>query len=51
MVAGPRVVATVDAVAELEALTRSARREEADQARAVLLSVHGWTSGRIAGAF
>ena len=51
MVGRPRVVATVDDVAELEALARSARRDEADRARAVLLSVHGWTSGQIARAF
>ncbi len=51
MVGRPRVVATVDDVAELEALARSARRDEADRARAVLLSMHGWTSGETARAF
>jgi transposase len=35
----------------LEALARSARRDEADRARAILLSVNGWTSGQIARAF
>jgi len=51
MVGRPRVVATVDDIAELEALAQSARRDEADRARAVLLSTHGWTSGQIARAF
>ena len=51
MVGRPRVMATVDDVADLEALARSARRDEADRARAVLLSVQGWTSGQIARAF
>lgn len=35
---------------ELEVLARSGRRDEADRARAVLLSAHGWTSGQIARA-
>jgi transposase len=36
---------------ELRALARSADREEADRARAILLSLEGWTSERIAAAF
>jgi transposase len=36
---------------ELRALAGSADREEADRARAMLLSVAGWTSERIAAAF
>jgi transposase len=37
--------------AALEELARSARRDEADRARAILLSANGWTSGQIARAF
>ena len=51
MVGRPRVVVTEGDVAELEALARSARRDEADRGRAILLSAHGWTSGQIARAF
>ena len=51
MVGRPRVVVTECDVAELEALARSARRDEADRARAILLSANGWTSGQIARAF
>jgi transposase len=51
MVGRPRVVATASDVAALEALARSARRDEADRARAILLSANGWTSGQIARAF
>jgi transposase len=36
---------------ELRALARSPDREEADRARAILLSVEGWTGARIAAAF
>lgn len=36
---------------ELQALARSSDREEADRARAILLSLEGWTSERIAAAF
>jgi transposase len=35
----------------LRALARSSDREEADRARAILLSLQGWTSERIAVAF
>jgi transposase len=51
MVGRPRVVMTAAELAELEALARSPRRNEADRARAVVLSVQGWTSGQIARAF
>ena len=51
MVGRPRVIATAADVAELEALAMSARRDEADRARAVLLSANGWSSGQIARAF
>jgi transposase len=44
-------VATDADVVELEALALSARRDEADRARAILLSAGGWTSGQIARAF
>ena len=37
--------------AELEILASSRERGEADRARAVLLTLAGWTSGRIAEAF
>jgi transposase len=46
-----RVIATTLDVAALEVLARSARRDEADRARAILLSANGWTSGQIARAF
>lgn len=45
------MIATAADVAELEALAMSARRDEADRARAILLSANGWTSGQIARAF
>jgi len=51
MVGRPRVVATAADVKALEALARSVRRDEADRARAILLSAHGWTSGEIARVF
>ncbi len=35
----------------LQELARSERRDEADRARAIVLSVNGWTSGQIARAF
>jgi hypothetical protein len=35
----------------LRSLAGSSDREEADRARAILLSLEGWTSGRIALAF
>src|SRR3982751_627614 len=51
MVGRPRVVTTAEDSSELEALALSARRDEADRARAILLSAGGWTSGQIARAF
>ena len=43
--------ATGEQRSELEALANSRERGEADRARAVLLTLAGWTSGRIAQAF
>lgn len=51
MAGHPRVVASVEQLVELQALARSDRRDEADRARAIVLSVNGWTSGQIARAF
>jgi transposase len=45
------IVATVEQGAELRGLAGSSDREEADRARAILLSLDGWTSDRIASAF
>jgi transposase len=45
------IVATAEQRAELRGLAGSADREEADRARAILLSLEGWTSERIAAAF
>lgn len=45
------VVATSEQRAQLEALAASRDRGEADRARAVLLTLAGWTSPRIAEAF
>jgi transposase len=47
----PRVTASVEQIAELRELARSTRRDEADRARAVLLSFEGWTSAAIGTAF
>jgi transposase len=44
-------VATSEQREELCGLARSSDREEADRARAILLSLEGWTSARIAAAF
>jgi transposase len=44
-------VATAEQRTELCALGASSDREEADRARAILLSLAGWTSFRIAAAF
>ena len=51
MAGRPRVIATAAQRVELSALAGSDRRDEADRARAILLSVDGWTSGSIAQAF
>ena len=45
------VAASEDQRAALTALAGSRERGEADRARAVLLTLSGWTSGRIAEAF
>ncbi len=51
MVGHPRVVSSVEQLEALKELARSDRRDEADRARAIVLSVNGWTSGQIARAF
>jgi transposase len=51
MAGRPRVVASAEQLRGLQELARSERRDEADRARAIVLSVNGWTSGQIAGAF
>jgi transposase len=45
------LLATSEQQAELAGLAGSRDRGEADRARAVLLTLSGWTSGRIAEAF
>lgn len=45
------VSATVEARCVLEAMARSLERGEADRARSILLTLEGWTAGRIAEAF
>ena len=45
------VVASIEQRCELEELSRSRDRGEADRARAILLTLAGWTSSRIAEAF
>ena len=45
------IVASAEEREELRDLAGSADREEADRARAILLSLEGWTSERIAAAF
>lgn len=51
MAGRPRVVATAEQREELHALAGSRDREEADRARAILLSLEGWSSARIGEAF
>ena len=51
MAGRPRVVATVEQREQLSALAGSPDREEADRARAILLSLQGWSSVRIGEAF
>lgn len=51
MAGHPRVVSTVEQLQGLQELSRSDRRDEADRARAIVLSLNGWTSGQIARAF
>jgi transposase len=45
------IAATAEQRERLHALAGSSDREEADRARAILLSLDGWTSERIAAAF
>jgi len=45
------IEATAEQRVELRGLAGSSEREEADRARAILLSLDGWTSERIAAAF
>ncbi len=45
------IVATAEQRVELRDLAASSDREEADRGRAILLSLDGWTSERIAAAF
>ena len=45
------IAATNEQIAALEALAASRNRGEADRARAVLLTLEGWTSAEIAQAF
>lgn len=47
----PQVVASAEQLRALQDLARSERRDEADRARAIVLSANGWTSGQIARAF
>lgn len=51
MAGHPRVVSSAEQLLALQELARSERRDEADRARAIVLSVNGWTSGQIARAF
>lgn len=51
MAGHPRVVSTAAQLEGLRELARSDRRDEADRARAIVLSINGWTSGQIARAF
>ena len=51
MVGRPRVVATAEQCRDLRTLAGSSDRAEADRARAILLSLQGWSSVRIAEAF
>lgn len=51
MAGHPRVVSSAEQLRGLQELARSERRDEADRARAIVLSVNGWTSGQIARAF
>ena len=45
------MVASSEQLRALQELACSERRDEADRARAIMLSVNGWTSGQIARAF
>jgi DNA-directed RNA polymerase specialized sigma24 family protein len=45
------VTARADQITALKAMAEGADRAEADRARAILLTLSGWTSARIAQAF
>ena len=47
----PSVTASSEQLSDLRELARSERRDEADRARAMLLSLEGWTSEAIGVAF
>ncbi len=51
MAGRPRVRASLAQISELKELARSPQREEADRARAVLLSLDGWSSIDLGTAF
>src|SRR4051812_10981856 len=51
MVGRSTVAVTAESQAQLQALAGSHERGEADRARAILLTVAGWSSGRIGEAF
>ena len=51
MVGRSTVVVTAESQAQLQQLAGSHERGEADRARAILLTVAGWSSGRIGDAF
>ena len=51
MVARSQVAATLSQIEELRELAALERRDEADRARAILLSLEGWTSDRLGAAF
>ena len=46
-----RVVATQEQLTALETMAAGSNRAEADRARAILLTLRGWTSPRLAEAF
>jgi len=51
MVGRSTVVVTAESQAQLQELAGSHERGEADRARAILLTLAGWSSGRIGEAF
>src|SRR4051794_6966001 len=51
MVGRSTVIVRAESQAQLQGLARSHERGEADRARAVLLTLAGWSSGRIGEAF
>jgi len=46
-----KIVASAEQIADLQGLACSGRRDEADRARAILLSLEGWSSPRIGAVF